>query len=145
MMPDGRSARMVNIVSAEADGGLAARIAALPDIVNSDPVLLRRGRQLNAIWQLAVGDRSFFVRIEDGRVVETRPAPAVATSADFAMIAAPQIWERLLAAEPPPGDHDFLAFLKRKELSLIGNLHPLMSRLLYFKGLLAALRAGGRS
>ena len=46
----------------------------------------------------------------------------------------------MLAAEPPPGDHDILAFVKRREMRLVGDLHPLMSHLLYFKALLAHLR-----
>jgi hypothetical protein len=126
-------------------GNLAARIAALPDRVRCDPVLLRRGRNLTAAWQLVVGDESYLVRIIEGRVTEAQPVPAVAKSADFAMIAEPAIWDRMLAGEPPPGDHDFFAFLKRKELQIIGDLHPLMSHLLYFKGLLAALRSEARS
>jgi hypothetical protein len=121
--------------------GLAARIAALPERVAADPVLLRRGRHLNATSQLAVGETSFLVRIVDGRVVATEADPPVTPSADFAMIADAAVWRRLLAADPPPGDHDVLAFVKRSEMRLVGNLHPLMSHLLYFKGLLAALRA----
>ena len=93
-------------------GDLAARIAALPDRVGSDPVLQRRGCNLTATWQLVVGGDSFLVRIVEGRITEARPSPPVATSADFAMVAEPVVWERMLAASPPPGDHDFFAFLK---------------------------------
>jgi hypothetical protein len=136
---------MSGAIEATKPGDFTARVAALPDRAAADKVLLRRGGNLTCVWQLVVGSRSFLVRIVEGRVVEARPAPAVATSADFAMIAEPAIWERVLAAAPPPGDHDFFAFLKRKELSLVGNLHPLMSHLLYFKGLLAALRCEAQS
>src|SRR5436190_21132965 len=121
-------------------GGIAARIAALPERVGADPTLLRRGRHLTVIWELAVGDAVFLVRIVDGHVVSAQAGAVATPSADFAMIADAAIWRRLLAADPPPGDHDFLAFVKRKELRIVGNLHPLMSHLLYFKGLLAALR-----
>jgi len=57
-------------------GNLAARIAALPDRVRCDPVLLRRGRNLTAVWQLVVGDESYLVRIIEGRVTEAQPVPA---------------------------------------------------------------------
>ncbi len=52
----------------------------------------------------------------------------------FAILGEAAVWRRLLAADPPPGDHDLLAFVKRRELRLTGNLHPLMSHLLYVKG-----------
>ncbi len=122
----------------EQEEGLAARIAALPEQVNADAPLLRRGRFLDTSFQLLVGDESFVVTIVDGHVAETRRGGFAA--GDFAMIAEAAVWRRLLARTPPPGDHDFLAFYKRKELRIVGDLHPLMSRLLYFKGLLAHLR-----
>jgi hypothetical protein len=144
MMRRGRIGQEMSDTTEILGPDLAARIAVLPARVDGDPVLQRRGRNLTATWQLVVGGDSFLVRIADSRVVEAKPAPAVAMSADFAMIAEPAVWERMLAAVPPPGDHDFFAFLKRGELRLVGNLHPLMSHLLYFKGLLVALRAGAR-
>jgi hypothetical protein len=128
-------------IAARIAARIAAQIAALPERAVADPALQRRGRFLNATWQLWVGEASFLVRIVDGRIAEARAGLLATPSADFAMIAEPAVWRRLLAADPPPGDHDFLAFVKRKELRLVGNLHPLMSHLLYFKGLLALLRA----
>jgi len=119
---------------------LAARLPSLAQAMERDPALVRRGRHLSATWQLVVGEAAFLVQIVDGRVAAAQPAPSVTPSADFAMIADAAVWQRLLALDPPPGDHDLLAFVKRKELRLVGNLHPLMSHLLYFKGLLAALR-----
>ena len=62
-----------------------------------------------------------------------RGGPFVTPSAVFAISGEAAVWRRLLAANPQPGDHDLLAFVKRGELRLTGNLHPLMSHLLYFK------------
>ena len=128
---------------AASSGGMAledfaVRVAALPQRVNGNPALLRRGRFLTTVLKLLVGDESFLIRIVDGHVAETRRG-GMATG-DVAMIAAPAVWRRLLAAGPPPGDPDFLAFFKRKELRIVGDLHPLMSHLLYFKDVLANLR-----
>ena len=128
--------------SAVADlGGIEARLAALPERVNGDAVLLRRGRYLNTICQLDFGGASVLLRILDGRIVDVQRNPSVMPSADFAVIGEAAIWRRFLAADPPPGDHDLFAFLKRRELRVIGDLHPLMSHLLYWKGLFAHLRA----
>ena len=49
-------------------------------------------------------------------------------------------WNKFLKAIPIPGSHDLIALLRRKVLKIDGNLHPLMSHLLYFKLLLASLR-----
>jgi hypothetical protein len=121
-------------------GGIASRVALLSDVVAGDPVLLRRGRHLSTTCLLQVGDAAFLLRISNGGVVEARPGPFVTPSADFEISGEASVWQRLLAAEPPPGDHDLLAFVKRRELRLAGNLHPLMSHLLYWKGVLACLK-----
>ena len=131
--------------SAVADlGGIEARLAALPERVDGDAVLLRRGRYLTTMCQLDFGGDSVLLRIVDGRVAEMRRNPSVMPSADFAIIGEPAIWRRFLAADPPPGDHDLFAFLKRRELRVVGDLHPLMSHLLYWKGVLACLRDSPR-
>jgi hypothetical protein len=133
---------MAGRIDADHRKGIAARIAALAEAVSGDPVLLRRGRYLNTICQLNVGDEIFLLRILDGRIIELRQGPFVTPSADFAISGDEPIWRRFLAAAPPPGDHDLFAFVKRGELLVTGNLHPLMSHLLYFKALFACLRQG---
>lgn len=119
---------------------LAARVAALPDKANGDAALVRRGRFLDASCLFVVGEREFRLRVIEGQVVEAREGPFVTPSTDFAVIGDAAVWERMLAAEPVPGDHDILAFVKRREVRLAGNLHPFMSRLLYWKALLGHLR-----
>jgi hypothetical protein len=127
--------------AAETDpGGIGERLAALLERVNGDAVLLRRGRTLNTTCQLVIGDELVLLRIIDGRIAELRRRPTATPSASFAIIGEPAIWRRFLAAAPPPGDHDLFAFVKRKQLRIVGDLHPLMSHLLYFKGLFTALR-----
>ncbi len=136
---------MAGALDASPQGSIAARFALLPQAVNEDPVLLRRGRTLDTICQLDVGDEIFLLRILDGRIIELRQGPIVTPSASFAISGNAAVWRRFLAADPPPGDHDLFAFLKRKELRIIGDLHPLMSHLLYFKALFARLRQGEAS
>ena len=120
------------------------RLADLAELVDRDPTLLRRGRYLNTTCRLDIGDKTVLLRIVDGRITETWTGPFVTPSAAFAISGKTAIWRRFLAADPPPGDHDLLAFIKRRELTLSGDLHPLMSHLLYFKSLLTYLRDGTR-
>lgn len=131
---------MAGAIDTRPRSGIADRIAGLAEAVGSDPVLLRRGRNLDTTCQLNIGEVTFLLRILDGRIIEWRQGPFVTPSADFAISGDAGVWRRFLAADPPPGDHDLFAFLKRKELQITGNLHPLMSHLLYFKALLAHLR-----
>src|SRR5437763_16430376 len=86
-------------------GGIEARLAALPEQVNGDAVLLRRGRYLNTICQLDFGGASVLLRILDGRIVDVQRNPSVMPSADFSSIGEPPTSRRLLASDPPPADH----------------------------------------
>ena len=120
--------------------GIGARLAGLAERVAGDAALLRRGRYLSTTCQLVIGDESVLLRIIDGRIAEVRLDSSATPSAAFAIIGPPAVWRRFLAADPPPGDHDLFAFLKRQEFRVVGDLHPLMSHLLYFKGVFACLR-----
>lgn len=122
----------------------AVRLAALAEAVDGDTALRRRGRYLNTTCRLDIGSDIVLLRIVDGRIHEVRQGPFVTPSADFAVSGEAAVWRRFLAADPPPGDHDLLAFVKRKELHVTGDLHPLMSHLLYFKAVFAHLREHAR-
>src|SRR4051812_27425346 len=128
--------------AADADlGGIGTQLARLAERVDQDTALLRRGRILNASCLLIIGNTSVLLRIVDGRIHDIRHGSLVTPSAAFAITGDAAVWRRFLAASPPSGDHDLLAFVKRRELRVTGNLHPLMSHLLYWKGLFAHLRA----
>jgi hypothetical protein len=133
-------------VAAEAAhlGDFDRRLASLAERIDRDPALLRRGRYLNVKCQLDIGDDTVLLRIIDGRIAEIRKGPFVTPSAAFAISGKTAVWGRLLAPNPPPGDHDLLAFVKRRELRLTGDLYPLMSHLPYFKGALGHLRGAAQ-
>lgn len=136
---------MAGAIDTGPERGIAARIAGLAQVASGDPVLLRRGRTLDTTCQLNIGDAVFLLRILDGNIIEWRQGPLVTPSADFAISGDEAVWQRFLAAAPPPGDHDLFAFVKRKELVVTGDLHPLMAHLLYFKELFGCLRTGEAS
>jgi hypothetical protein len=124
--------------------GIGGRLGSLAASVAADASMQRRGRWLTATCQLDIGGDTWLLRIVDGRVAEVRPGPFLTPSADFAVSGDEAVWRRFLAAEPPPGDHDLFAFIKRKEMRVTGDLHPLMSHLLYWKALFAHLREAAR-
>src|ERR1044071_2930800 len=115
-------------------------IERIPDLVNSDANLVRRGRFLSTTFLMEIGDKGYLVKIIEGRVVSVTPGPFVTPNYSFALRAAREEWELFWTALPPPGHHDIFALFKRGKLVIEGDLHPLMANLLYFKDVLAAPR-----
>jgi hypothetical protein len=144
MLVGGTGGRMERASQVGDLAGIGPGLAGLAERAAGDAVLLRRGRYLNTTCQLIIGDRSVLLRIIDGRVAQISQGSFGSLSATFAIIGRPEVWQRFLAADPPPGDHDLFAFLKRRELRVVGDFHPLMSYLLYWKGVFACLREAPR-
>src|SRR5262245_31272873 len=120
-------------------------IERIPDLVNADEDLVRRGRFLSTTFLIEVGDKGYLVKIIEGRVVSITPGPFVTPNYSFALRAPRDEWELFWTALPPPGHHDIFALFKRGKLVIEGDLHPLMANLLYIKDVLASPRklAGG--
>jgi len=102
--------------------------------------LMRKGRLVNAVVMLDIGDQTWRMNIQTGRVTELRPGPFVMPASQFRLGAPTKEWQLFWLPVPPPGSHDLFALLKRGVLKLDGDLHPFMSHLLYFKQLLSAPR-----
>jgi hypothetical protein len=110
--------------------------------VNGDANLVRRGKHVNTTFLIAIDDAYHLIRVAEGRIVSITPGPFITPNYAFALRAARDSWEKLWSPEPLPGFTDIFALVKKKLLRIEGDLHPFMSNLLYFKGVLAA--AGAR-
>jgi hypothetical protein len=108
--------------------------------VNGDANLVRRGRYVNTTFLIAIDDAYHLVRVAEGRIVAITPGPFITPNYSFALRASRDAWEKLWSPKPLPGFTDIFALVKKKLLRIEGDLHPLMSNLLYFKGVLAAAR-----
>jgi len=115
-------------------------IERIPDLVNADENLVRRGRFLSTTSLMEIGDKGYLVKIIEGRVVSITPGPFVTPNYSFALRAPRDEWELFWTKVPPPGHHDIFALFKRGKLTIEGDLHPLMANLLYIKDVLAAPR-----
>ena len=80
------------------------------------------------------------VRIRDGRVAAADVPLSPLPSCDVALHASALAWSRFWEAVPQAGWHDIFALSKRGELSIHGNLQPLIAHLQYVKDLLASAR-----
>jgi hypothetical protein len=121
--------------------GEAGMIEALEARVNGDAALVRRGRYLTTTFLLEVGQTAWLVSIFEGRIVSVTSGPFVMPSSSFALRAPEQEWQKFWSARPPPGCNDLMALIKRRVLTVDGNLQIFMANLRYFKEALAKLRA----
>lgn len=116
-------------------------IERLPELVDADPSLVRRGRFVDTTFLLEIGDASYLIKVAEGRIDSVRSGPVVMPSWTFALRAPRDAWAAFFQPVPPPGSNDLFAMLKKRVLKIEGNLHPFMANLLYFKGVLATLRS----
>ena len=115
-------------------------IERIPDLVNADENLVRRGRYLSTTFMLGVGEQGYLVKIIEGRIVSITPGPFVTPNYSFALRAPKDEWEMFWEKIPKPGHNDIFALFKRGKLTIEGDLHPFMTHLQYFKDVLALPR-----
>ncbi|MGB3448597.1 MAG: hypothetical protein WBA48_18075 [Xanthobacteraceae bacterium] len=118
-----------------------AAIEQLPDRVNADVPLVRRGRFLVTRFLLEIGETQWLIGVQDGKIVSVERGPFVMPSWSFALRASEAEWQTFWSANPPPGHHDLMALIKRRALRAEGDLKIFMAYLRYFKDVLAKLRA----
>ena len=106
--------------------------------VNADANLVRRGKHVNTSFLIAIDSADHIVRVEHGRIASVSPGPFITPNYAFALRASREAWEKLWSPVPVPGYTDIFALVKKKLLRIEGDLHPFMSNLLYFKGVIAA-------
>jgi hypothetical protein len=110
--------------------------------VNADAALVQRGRFVNTTFLIAVDDVDYLVRIVEGKVVSIKPGPLLMPDYSFALRASREAWEKFFSPNPQPGFTDIFALVKKKLLRIEGDLHPFITNLLYFKGVLMSARQG---
>ena len=108
--------------------------------VNGDTNLVRRGKHVNTTFLIAIDNADHLVRVTEGRIVSINPGPFITPNYSFALRASRDSWEKLWSEKPLPGFTDIFALVKKKLLRIEGDLHPFMSNLIYFKGVIAAAR-----
>ena len=138
---------MAHINSGDPTAGPRAQLSAssmverLPALVNSDASLLLRGRHLTTDIMIEIGSQPYYLSIDHGRVGALERGPLVMRSWSFAVRGGEAAWRTFWQPFPPPNFHDIFALAKHGAFRIEGDYRPLLTNLLYFKGLLAAPRA----
>lgn len=114
-------------------------IEALPDLVNGNEALVRRGRWTDADMLLGIGPREWIVSIRAGRV-SVAPVELRVTAHDFAIRGTEEAWRLFWQPMPPPRHHDITALVREGKMRLEGNIDLMMANFLYLKLMLETLR-----
>jgi hypothetical protein len=118
-------------------------VITLPALVEADPWLVARGRLLTGTILVDLGDESWLLDVEAGRVTGVRDArAAVMPRWDFALRAPREEWDAFFEPQPRPGHHDLMALRRRQVLQVEGDVRLFMIHLQWLKDVLALLRKG---
>ena len=120
-------------------------IERLFDLVNADAALVRRGRFLTTDFLLEVGDESYLISVQDGRIASVTRGPVLMRPWRFAIRASEDAWREFWRPLPRPGYHDLFALTRFGRARIEGDLQPLMANLRYIKEVLETPRRLARS
>ncbi len=116
-------------------------IERLPELVNGDAALVRRGRYFTDVFMLEIGETQYLIHVREGRIESVERGPFVMRAWTFALRASAEVWEKFWRPVPEPGFNDIFALLRKGRIAFEGDLQPMMANLLYVKSVIAAPRA----
>ena len=116
-------------------------IERLAERVNANAPLVRRGQYLDATFLLQIGQDSWLVTVEKGRIASVGREGLPLVPHAFALRASRETWIEFWQHTPKPGFHDLIALTKFRHLKVEGDIKLFMAHLRYFKEALASLRS----
>ena len=112
----------------------------LPELVNANAGLVRRGRFLTLTFLVQRGDTQYLVRVVEGRIERVERGPFLMRDWRFAIRASEEAWRKFWEPVPEAGYHDVLAMTKAGHAIVEGDLVPLMANLRYVQEVVSAPR-----
>lgn len=122
---------------------VGAIVERLPGAANACPDLVRVGRYCDVEFLIEVGEHTFQIRVQAGRVTGLHPGPFRMRAWRFAIRAGEEVWREFWSPVPKPGFNDVFAMTTRGFATIEGDLGPLLQNLRYFKELLELPRTMG--
>jgi hypothetical protein len=119
---------------------MALVLERLPEWVDADAALVRRGRYLSTTFLVEIGDTAWLLTVHAGRIERVERGPFLMREWQFAIRASADAWRRFWEPVPAPGFHDLFALTKGGHARVEGDLRPLMANLRYVKDVLALPR-----
>ena len=112
----------------------------LKRLVDADPALVRRGALVDGVIRVDVGDEPWYLTVAQG-AVRAAGTQAPAEPVRLRLSAPREEWEAFWEPHPRPGHHDLMALMRRRVLTVQGDLHLFMAHLRYVKDLLEKPRS----
>jgi pimeloyl-ACP methyl ester carboxylesterase len=119
---------------------MALMFERLPELVNANADLVRRGRFLTVTFLVESGETQYLVRVIEGRIERVERGPFLMRDWRFAIRASDEAWQKFWAPVPVSGHHDIFAMAKFGHAVIEGDLQPLMANLRYVQDVLSAPR-----
>ena len=108
--------------------------------LNGNPRLVEKGRLVSGTVLMRIGEETYRLIFQRGAILDIQQGPFPMPNVDFSISAPAEEWQAFWKPLPQPGSHDLFAMLKRRVLTLEGDMHMFMSNLFYFKSVFALLR-----
>lgn len=115
-------------------------IEQLASLVNENPAVVRRGRNLSAEFMIEIGDVAHHVVIDRGRIAHVESGPFIMRHWSFAIRATESAWAKFWQPFPEPGFQDIFAMNRFGHCRIEGDVDLLLANLRYVKDVLAAPR-----
>ena len=113
---------------------------ALPQLVNENAALVRRGNLLSIKFLIGLGETDWLVETDCGRITGVDAGPHLMKTWCFSIRASVATWKAFWKPVPAPGYHDIFAMTKSGNAVIEGDIYPLMANLRYVKEVLESLR-----
>jgi hypothetical protein len=104
--------------------------------VNADLFLQRKGRFVDCVLMVEAGETRWRLTIRGGKIEAVETGRFIMARHDLLMRASADTWAAFWQPRPAPGYNDLFALLKKRLLTIEGNVQPFMANLFYFKGVL---------
>ncbi|MBF5004499.1 hypothetical protein [Diaphorobacter caeni] len=108
----------------------------IPAHVNQDAHLIHRGRFMNALIRISVGETAYLMNIQQGRIADLSQKMPLFQTADLVISAGDEAWSALWEKFPKAGWHDLFALHKRGAMRIEGTSHLFFAHLQYLKDVL---------
>ena len=112
----------------------------LPDLVNANADLVRRGRFFTATFLVQRGETPYLIRVVEGRIDRVERGPFLMRDWRFAIRASEAAWQKFAASVPEAGYQDVFAMAKFGHALVEGDLLLLMQNLRYVQEVLGGVR-----
>ena len=93
----------------------------LADAVNTDKMLVKRGKNCSLTLLISIDDSEYFISIESGMVANIVSGQFLMRHWDLAIRASQMTWSKFWQKHPEPGFHDIFAMNRFGHCKIEGN------------------------